>query len=674
MKKQIIIIAGLLFLIIGNSIFISCSKKEENTQYAFLLEAALQQAGKNRGELEKVLTRYKISPADSLKYKAACFLIENMPNYGFHKGQQLEQYLTYYPLLQTIRGKDIKPEVIADSIRHMYGPFHLDSLDYYKDIETVDSAYLCHNIEWSFKVWQEQPWGKYVSFADFCEYLLPYRIGDEILCRWREDIYRKYNPILDSLRASNKLDKEDPIVAARYLLESISNEQEVYFTTTAPADLPHVGPKVAQLKSGSCREFTDYVVYVCRALGIPCAIDFMPLRGDENDSHEWVSFADKYGTLYFQEFPAPLVEVRKDKICTAPKIKVYRRTFSLNQSLQETLLQLDTTVVPLFQHPHIIDVTFSYTQDFKRELEIPATFLYKGKPRSQIAYICASKRMDWEPVAWTKFDQKRLVFKEVQKGSVMRIATYEKGRLRFWTDPFEINASNEFHFFTPADSVQDITLFAKHTLRAEGIFCERMVGGAFEGSNDPEFRQKDLLYTIERMPKRLQTIVYSRSSKPYRYIRYIGPENAHCNIAEAAFYTSSSTDVLKGRAIGTPGCYQKDKSHEYTNAFDENPSTSFDYLEPSGGWTGLDLGTPHQIGQIVYTPRNYDNYIRQGDTYELFYCAKKDKWESLGVQIPETDSLVYKEVPCNALLLLCNYTRGIQERIFTYEDKVQIWK
>jgi hypothetical protein len=39
---------------------------------------ALRFAGENRGELEKVLAYYQ---DDRLKYKSACFLIENMPHY-----------------------------------------------------------------------------------------------------------------------------------------------------------------------------------------------------------------------------------------------------------------------------------------------------------------------------------------------------------------------------------------------------------------------------------------------------------------------------------------------------------------------------------------------------------------------------------------------------------------
>ena len=48
------------------------------------LELALQLAGDNRAELERVLNHYAENKADSLKYRAARFLIENMPlHYGY---------------------------------------------------------------------------------------------------------------------------------------------------------------------------------------------------------------------------------------------------------------------------------------------------------------------------------------------------------------------------------------------------------------------------------------------------------------------------------------------------------------------------------------------------------------------------------------------------------------
>ena len=84
MTKLIPIIC--LFVIIGGSLFYSCSQeKKKETAIVLPLEAALSQAGENRVELEKVLHRYQSNPSDSLKYRAACFLIENMPSYTYYK-------------------------------------------------------------------------------------------------------------------------------------------------------------------------------------------------------------------------------------------------------------------------------------------------------------------------------------------------------------------------------------------------------------------------------------------------------------------------------------------------------------------------------------------------------------------------------------------------------------
>ena len=108
------------------------------------------------------------------------------------------------------------------------------------------------------------------------------------------------------------------------------------------------------------------------------------------------------------------------------------------------------------------------------------------------------------------------------------------------------------------------------------------------------------------------------------------------------------------------------------NVFDGKTWTSFDYFKPTGGWAGLDLGRKVRVERIVYTPRNRDNYVRPGDVYELFYCD--NDWKSAGKIKATADSLVFRDIPANALLLLRNHTRGLDERIFIYENKTQLWK
>ena len=524
-----------------------CKNKDTQTT----LDIAMEKAGDNRQELEKVLRHYQQSPADSLKYKAACFLIENMPYYSYPVGKQLDNYKTYFNWLRHYRKKT--PRQLSDSIRQFFGP--IGELEKKQDIHEIDSAYLCHNIEWAFKVWQEQPWGKNISFATFCEYILPYRIEDEPLKYWREEYYNKFDSLLIPLKNSNSPDKENPVAVANYLIQKLPHKYHRY-TGIFPYSFGHVGPEHVQYLTGSCREVTDFAVYLFRALGIPCAIDFIPVRGNVNASHLWVVCWDKDGKEYMTDFPRELWPTEKNwwhEHDDSPK--VYRSTFSLNRTLAEETGNDGEEIYPFWSLPKFTDITHVYGRHYLEQVRIPVSRLYNTPTKGKIAYLCLSYRKRWIPVDRTVYKRGQLIFNKLRKGSVMRIATYENKELE---------------------------------------------------------------------------------------------------------------------VIGTPGCFQQDGSHEYTNVFDGKSWTSFDYKESEGGWAGLDLGVPTQIDKIVYTPRNRDNYIRPGDTYELFYCDKD--WISAGEMQATSDSLHYQQLPQNALLLLCNYTRGTQERIFVYENGSQIWK
>ena len=633
------------------------------------LNTVLQVAKDNRIELEKVLYRYQKDPTDSLKYKAACFLIENMPFYTYSVGEQLDNYKSYYTWLKKSRGKT--PQQVADSVKNVYGA--IKALEKKCDIMEIDSAYLCHNIDWAFKVWQEQPWGKNISFETFCEYLLPYRIGDEPLAYWRETYYEKYNLLLDSLRMSDSLDIEDPVVAANYLINKLP-DKSYYYTSVTPYPFGHIGPEYVQYLSGTCREVTDFAVYLFRALGIPCAIDFVPVRSYINAGHFWLTTWNKDGEEYMTDFPQKLRPVRKNWWYRwDDSSKVYRYTFSANRELYEQMAEYGEEVYPFWRLPKFADVTHEYGYNFKKELVIPLDKQYKTKRSGKIAYLCVSDRDNWTPVDWTEYVASRLSFQYVRNGSFMRVATYENGTLCFLTNPFYVDKqSNEIYYYPAGKEKEDVILYAKCDIGRENMYRDRMIGGVFEGSNYPDFLEKDTLFIIQGRPNRLNTTVKSWSDKEYRYLRYFGPPKSACNISEVAFYEKNDTVALSGKVIGTPGCYQHDGTHEYTNVFDGKTWTSFDYFKPTGGWAGLDLGRKVRVDRIVYTPRNRDNYVRPNDVYELFYCDQD--WKSAGKIKATADSLVFRDIPENTLLLLRNHTRGLDERIFIYENGTQLWK
>ena len=150
------------------------------------IEDTLVFAGDNRVELERVLNYYK-DRGDTLKWKAARFLIANMK----------DKFAYNVPELDNIRQAmiDVKTK---NAIEKRWKNFPYRSLPKVYDAQVITADYLMENIELAFEAWRRYEWGKYYSFDDFCEYLLPYRIGDEPLEKWRGE-YRDYCvPLLDS--------------------------------------------------------------------------------------------------------------------------------------------------------------------------------------------------------------------------------------------------------------------------------------------------------------------------------------------------------------------------------------------------------------------------------------------------------------------------------------------
>jgi hypothetical protein len=143
-------------------------------------------------------------------------------------------------------------------------------------------------------------------------------------------------------------------------------------------------------------------------------------------------------------------------------------------------------------------------------------------------------------------------------------------------------------------------------------------------------------------------------------------------VAEVEFYDEKGKQ-LQGTIIGTEGSYENVGNDMY-KAFDGNTLTYFNAPLNTGGWMGMDMAKKTLIKRIIYLPRNDDNFIREGEFYELFYW-NLNGCISLGKQTGsrETQNLIYPDVPKNALLLLRNLTKGKEERIFTYENGKQVW-
>ena len=157
--------------------FLSCSS------YPKEVEEALSMSGNNRKELIRVLEYYNTN--DRLKFKAACFLISNMPYHRSRYSLELPgSYLQYFKMVDSI-GHVIPDANHNDSLtRALSRQYALLSLPTGKvnqvnDVQQITAEFLIENIDEAFYEWQHSPLFKDIPFDDFKEWILPYRTVDE---------------------------------------------------------------------------------------------------------------------------------------------------------------------------------------------------------------------------------------------------------------------------------------------------------------------------------------------------------------------------------------------------------------------------------------------------------------------------------------------------------------
>lgn len=230
------------------------NKRPFNHEKEAELSFAMDYAGNNKKELELVLMHYA---NDSLKLEAAKFLIRNMPPHFFYQ-QGGDMDSVKHVLTLTDSNHYLAPEHIRKWENYTYA--YLPKI---QDIKVITAEYLINNIDLAFEQWHKRPWGKYLSFQDFCEYLLPYRVGNEPLENWRQLYSDTFSILLDSIYTGSD------VLEAANLVKNILKEPQ--FRHCTAFSLPNFGAiYLLDKRFGDCRDFADLFTYICRSIGIPC--------------------------------------------------------------------------------------------------------------------------------------------------------------------------------------------------------------------------------------------------------------------------------------------------------------------------------------------------------------------------------------------------------------------
>ncbi|MDR0713349.1 MAG: carbohydrate-binding protein [Bacteroidales bacterium] len=380
------------------------------TRFSPEIEAVLQQAGNNRSELEHVLAHYGRHPEDSLKLRAAEFLIANMSGkYSEYYDAPWNDVATVF--LRWTSSSDKLPVLKA------YG---LSEPVKREDVRYITAEYLINNIEMAFKVWREQPWGKHIPFDVFCEEILPYRLDVEPLENWREKA-------LASFADLNKSFKKDSTITA---VEACRRLNGLLPRFRLDNDFPPMNySQLMATSKGSCDAMATLAVFSMRALGIPVTFDFTYFWPNRHYGHGWNSVCDSAGK-HISFMGCETNPGDSHLATTALMSKVFRKSFS--KKTVQTPVQMDEKYVPPVFRGNIIDVSHEYEGFY--DVDIPVKYL--PDTLTGYAYLADKRGSQWDIVAWGVTDGTTIRYGSIGRHVLYRPVWYENGILKPAGDTF----------------------------------------------------------------------------------------------------------------------------------------------------------------------------------------------------------------------------------------------
>lgn len=642
---------------------IHCEKLKFLVAYFLICgsEAFAQEVDANwKSVVDSVNAYYKNAPSEK-KY-AAGYLLSNIP---YHVSKYDKRLSSYYDKLKVINNTYSYPSC-CQQYEILYNTLQDVDFSYLSDAKVITAKYIIDNIDGAFDNWEKSNYCKHLSLSDFCEYILPYRVGDENIESWREQLRDKY------AHKINWMQKEDDKKYSSYWAALYLNDQikKLGFHVNSIYHYGSVDLPVSVLQNmrmGECADYAELTAYIMRACGIPVCVDFTPQWPFRSSGHYWNTLLDNSG----KNIPFMGGESNPGYPCKTgyTMAKVYRKTFAVqSECLPNVIGDSHEPIPPVFNTKFIKDVTNEYLKG--ETIVFDYDSLAWPNLKRKAMYLSVFNNQEWMPIAYSKIDDGQVSFKNLGRGIVYLPTIWSlKGSLQAGY-PIEISPSGEMKRLVPDTmKVQKITLSRKYPKFGSSLYySQRVVGGYFECANTPDFTDALRCATIERNPEMSYDSLDIMPKGKYRFWRYVSPKNGHCNIAEIKFKE-------KEREI-KPIAVFNDKlaefGYEACYAFDSDELTFYEGKNADGNWLAVDMGKPVRINRIVYLPRNDDNNVVPGHFYRLDYYDK-NKCVSSETKVSTGYSIEFDNVPSGALYILHDLTKGREERIFTIENNDILW-
>ncbi len=606
-------------------------------QHPQSLDHALSLAGENRKSLEILLSEYRKSDAE--KYKAACFLIANMPYHAsLYHLESIDQNLTmrldsadkrYYSLVKDRNDSALYNQVFNSELSKIDQPFRkaTEQLQFsspgvefgrFPDIEYVTGGMLRGHIEQMFKLRRTNAFTKNISFDDFLRYVLPYRSLEKTRAQTAEFYAERYGKYLNTDTASNVAN-----IVRRY---NITSKRLRYWGGTYPFKVSIGADEMFFLGYHDCVSTADYCASILRACGIAANVEYNVAYKFWLGRHYHVSVKSNKGWETFSP-ESELPSYRNPRFYEC--LNIFRLCFDRQDDNPFSLRENGEPIPDILANPCIKDVT----NEIGRTCTLKMPF--KAPTKHNLAYLASFHPHDngLRPVTWGIVNHRKdsVYFNHVVPDHLyFPVYMDEDGVYHEFGSPFLIsecsskaNGYQIVHLKSDNTKTVRATLERKFPRKPHLVEYAKQVPGTYViGSNDSTFLKADTLGIIGNVLSTDWNVLSLNVSVPYKYYRICGAGNPpRVRLAEIEFLTKAS--YCYSNTIATT---HSDSTNSWVRILDEslekcqwkaeydgNPQTAPDRWPH----VTLRLRKPQMVHAVRYMVKHADNAVKEGSTYEL---------------------------------------------------------
>lgn len=663
---------------------------------------ALAQAGKNRASLEQALKSYR---PGSMEYKAACFLIANMPYHSIGgRIQGLDRKLdtmirtadqAYNQLIQgsTAEEQESDPlhariqaaaEASAQANQQMAWTDPVITVADEPDIVALDGKFIRKQVEHCCKMRRASKRLMQMSDADFFDYILSYRsVSDYPLVTTADtlsDIFPKYLRADTATVAVPLAERYNRATwwlrhwGGDYPFDTSIGWREMFFSRDAH----------------DCVDMAFYGAQILRACGWPATVEYNTAYKIWSGLHydlaipsswngEWQSFSPE------TEVPRPAED--RFKNC----LNIYRMHFAPQDGTPIKLRAEGEPVPDELADPCIEDVSSHYTEVCHLSLPLSKDVSANRK----LVYLASfQSHTGWVPVTWGTIDRKngKMEFQHVVTDHLYLPMAYgTDGQLTAIGAAFRLkhtgkqnslitsrsSAYEALHLNSNATKQVEVSVSRKFPRKPSMLTCaHRAVGTVVLGADDESFQHADTLGTILIAPEDEWTDLSLKTHRPYRYYRVAAPAaDPHVMLSEIQFLTSRThnyTNVMQPTALDSTAKADSlwmrlmdeplDKC-QWKAEYDGDVKTAPD------GWPDvtLKLAEPQQVERLRFMVKNAENHVKPGVLYTLRHW-NGSTWEEVWTGHTRTNHLPALKLHVGDLYWLEDVINGAEELPFIVQE------